>query len=267
MSEKKVVSIEERIPKLKHARKKKANRRLVFYLSVFFILISVVVYLQSPLSNIRNVSVEGNQFVSDEELKSISELASDDNFWSVDKEAVKNRIEEHPVIEEVDISKQFPSTIRLQVKEYDRVGYVENEGAYFPVLENGKRLTTKTTKVAGSDAPILIGFNNDTYLKEMTKELQILPDSIVDLISEIHWSPSDENPYVIQLFMNDGYQVDGSIRSFSEKMMSYPSIVAQLDPGSEGIIHIGVGAYFESYEDGASEGQQEDGENQDGTEG
>ena len=31
----------------------------------------------------------------------------------------------------------------------------------------------------------------------------------------------------------------------SEKMEVYPSIVAQLDPNDEGIIHLGVGVYFE----------------------
>ena len=49
--------------------------------------------------------------------------------------------------------------------------------------------------------------------------------------------------------MNDGYVVSGTIRDFADKMKVYPSIVSQLEPGSKGIIHIGVGVYFESFDD------------------
>ncbi|UTR15185.1 Miff domain-containing protein [Salipaludibacillus sp. LMS25] len=36
MKEKKVIKIEERIPKLKERRKQRSNRRLIMYVSVFF---------------------------------------------------------------------------------------------------------------------------------------------------------------------------------------------------------------------------------------
>src|SRR5699024_3959159 len=51
----------------------------------------------------------------------------------------------------------------------------------------------------------------------------------------------------ILLYMNDGYTVDGTIRNFAEKMKLYPSIVSQVPEDEEGIIHIGVGAYFDSF--------------------
>ncbi|SDL76760.1 cell division protein FtsQ/DivIB [Sediminibacillus halophilus] len=256
MSRKKVVSIEDRIPKLKQARKKKANRRLIFYLSIFFVLISIVVYLQSPLSQVRHVLINGNQYIDSQEVKTLSGLSTKDNFWNVDKQAVSDKIQEHPVIRKAEVERRFPTTIQIEIKEYNRVGYVMEDGAYYPVLENGKSLKQEKMKIAKGDAPLLSGFTKETYLQEMTKELQRLPTSIVRLISEINWEPTEENPYKITLFMNDGYEVEGTIRNFSAKMKAYPSIVAQLEPGSEGIIHIGVGAYFESYQ------QEEDQEDQ-----
>ncbi|WP_053219760.1 cell division protein FtsQ/DivIB [Virgibacillus senegalensis] len=265
MSQKKVVSIEDRIPKLKQARKKKANRRLIFYLSIFFVLISIVVYLQSPLSQVRHIEVAGNEYIDQQEVKSLSGLSTEDNFWNVDKQMVIDNIQQHPVVKDAEVLRHFPTTIEIKVKEYNRVGYVRESGAYYPVLENGQSLKQEKMKSARADAPLLSGFTKDTYLQDMTKELQRLPASIVGLISEINWEPTEENPYKITLFMNDGFEVEATIRNFSTKMKAYPSIVAQLEPGSEGIIHIGVGAYFESYQEG--EEQEQDIEEGDQVEG
>src|SRR5699024_12230399 len=92
----------------------------------------------------------------------------------------------------------------------------------------------------------LFGFTEKAYLNRMTNELKKLPDAIRGLISEIYWNPTDGNKNKIMLYMNDGFVVDGVIRRFADRMEAYPSIVSQLDSKTRGIVHIGVGAYFES---------------------
>src|SRR5699024_5011527 len=87
--EKKVISIEDRIPKLKEERKKKANRRLIFYLTIFFILIACVVYLQSPYSNVKEITVTGNDVVPIEEIKELSGIDDETNIWMLQKRIEK----------------------------------------------------------------------------------------------------------------------------------------------------------------------------------
>src|SRR5690625_4649883 len=122
MSKKKVVSIEDRIPQLKQSRKKKANRRLVFYLTIFFLLISVIVYLQSPLSNVKQILISGNSFVVEKEVIELSKVSDTTNIWSIDQKEIAKEILDHPVIESVDVKRKFPSTIEIQITEYDLVG-------------------------------------------------------------------------------------------------------------------------------------------------
>ena len=255
MSKKRVVSIEDRIPKLKQMRKRKANRRLIFYLSIFFILISIIIYLQSPLSHIKTIAVKGNSFVTNQEVIDKSELQTDMNIWTIDENKVERSIRELAVVDSVKVTRKIPWTIEIEVSEYERVGYIKNGDEFFPILGNGN--TLQAVEKPNGDAPLILDFTDDAYLNRMTKELTNLPKNILNLISEIHWNPEEENPNKITLYMNDGFIVSGTIRDFAEKMQVYPSITAQLDPNEKGIIHIGVGAYFEKLEDTTDEEVEE----------
>ncbi|WP_173916559.1 cell division protein FtsQ/DivIB [Halobacillus sp. Marseille-Q1614] len=259
MEEKKVVSIEERIPKLKQIRKKKANRRLVQYLSILFVLIAIVVYLQSPLSHVNHVEITGNRFVDEREIRDLAAVGDNSNIWQLDPAAISEEVSKHDQVLEAKVSRSLPSTIVIEVTEADRIGYRQTDGNFQPILENGAFLDS-TSEFPSGDAPILKGFSKETYLEEMAQALKKVPDSITGLISEIHYSPTDDNPYLIKLYMNDGYEVQASIRTFSEKILAYPSIASQIEEGQKGIIHIDVGAYFEAYEDEDSE-SEEDSEN------
>lgn len=258
MPEKKVVSIEDRIPKLKQIRKKKANRRLTQYLSILFLLISIVVYLQSPLSHVNKVEIEGNRFVNEDEVKKLSGVTTSTNIWQVDPAEVEDKVSEHSQVMGVNVSRSLPSTIVVEIEEAERIGYIQSDGQFQPILENGEKLDS-TGELPGGDAPILKEFSESTYLEEMSKQLKDLPQSISSLISEIHYTPSDENPYLITLYMNDGFEVQASIRTFSEKITAYPSIASQIEEGQRGIIHIDVGAYFEAYP-GSEDEEEAEGE-------
>ncbi|CDQ19839.1 cell division protein FtsQ/DivIB [Halobacillus karajensis] len=266
MEERKVVSIEDRIPKLKQTRRKKANRRLILYLTILFLLIATVIYLQSPLSNVRHIVVDGEYHVSEEEIQELAGVTTSTNYWRVDEEEMKQQIESHQEITFASIDRSFPNTVRIEVNEAERIGYIKKDGSFHAILEDGSRLEGQTA-LPGGDAPILVGFTKETYLKEISQELKELPSSVSSLISEIHWDPRDGNPYQILLYMNDGFQVQASIRSFSEKMPAYPSIVSQLDEEAEGIIHIDVGAYFEEIPESEEAGEEPaEGESEESTE-
>lgn len=258
MSKKNIVSIEDRIPKLKQARKKKANRRLVFYLSIFFFLIFIIVYLQSPLSHIKTISVTGNSFLTDEAIIKQSKLATGMNIWTINKSTIKSEIGENPVVESVTIDRELPWTVNIQLSEHNLVGYIKKEDNYLPILGNGEILDTLEKRTYNGDAPLLLDFTEKDYLHSMTGELKKVPESIIDLISEIHWKPTKENKHKILLYMNDGFVVSGTIRNFAEKIQLYPSIATQLEPGSKGIIHIGVGVYFESFDKKSSDESEDE---------
>src|SRR5699024_7176704 len=137
MSEKKIVSIEDRIPRLKHQRKKKANRRLIFYLSIFFLLISVIVYLQSLLSNVKTINVSVNVLLTDDEVLQLSDISTSTNMLSINNKKNQQQMEEHAAIKDVKIKRDFPRTLNIEVEEFRHIGYVQEEKVAYPVLLNG----------------------------------------------------------------------------------------------------------------------------------
>lgn len=262
--EKKVVSLEDRIPKLQQQRKQKTNRRIISFLSVFFLLILLVIYFQSSLSKVASISVEGNETVDSKKVIEMSGISSTTGFWNINSDKVKTAVEKHLQIKSVTVKKKFPNHIVLLVEENKSIAYLEKDGAYLPILENGQVL--KDRKVtAPADAPVLIDWQSEEQIKEMISELKLISPSIFNSISEIHHIPDKTDPWLVRLYMNDGYEVIASVRTFSEKMETYPAIVSQLDDESIGVIHLEVGTYFESYEPLTNE--EEENESQNETEG
>ncbi|MGG3466580.1 cell division protein FtsQ/DivIB [Neobacillus pocheonensis] len=248
MEKGKIVALEDRIPKLKEQRRRKANKRLVLLLILFFTMIVVVAYTQSPLSHVKTITIKGNEIYTKQEIIKSSGLSNHMNIWKVRKDTVSSKVRKLSEINNVDVKTKWPNTILIEVKEHKRIAYLKKDTNYLPVMENGKILKNRKTEVIPVNSPILFDFKEGAALGEMIKELENLPSEIVNSISEIHYTPKKTDKYHISLFMNDGFEVSATLRSFSDKMVHYPSIISQLDPNKKGIIDLEVGSYFKAFE-------------------
>lgn len=253
--EKKVVSLEDRIPKLQQQRKQKTNRRLISFLSVFFFLVLLVIYFQSPLSKVASISVKGNETLNANKIIEMSGITTSTGFWSINAENIKEKFGEQLQIKELTVKRKLPNHIVLVIEEHERIAYLESDGSYLPILESGQVLKDRKEN-APADAPLLINWKKEEDIKEMINELTKLSPGILNSISEIHHTPTKTDPWLIRLYMNDGFEVIATVRTFSKKMDSYPAIISQLDHHDRGIIHLEVGTYFEAIE--TKEEQNED---------
>ncbi len=244
---KKIVSIEDRIPKLKEKRKRKTRIQLVILLVAFFILVTLILYFSSSYSKINEIEVTGNQYLSSTEIVTWSEIQQDDFFITLSKKRTTEQLMEHEEIKDVTIDKKFPNKLVINVEENGMVGYIKQDDTYLPVLESGMIVERSATKTPTA-LPILYNFQQDQYLEKFTQQLNEMPKEVTDLISEVHYAPSEQDPTQIYMYMSDGNKVNGSITDLAEKMSYYPNIVANISPlGTKGVIDIEVGAYFTPY--------------------
>ncbi|HWJ78983.1 MAG TPA: FtsQ-type POTRA domain-containing protein [Niallia sp.] len=250
MEKGKVVSLEDRIPKLKEQRRKKANRRLIFLLLVFFLIIVCVIYFQSPLSHVKSITIKGNNLYSIEDVEKMSGLGKETNIWTINKKKVASILKEKAGIQSAKVSIGLPNTVQISVKEYKKVAYLADGNKYIPLIETGGVLKEKELSDIPYDAPIVKNMvkNQKKAIAMLGEELNKLPVEVYNAISEISYTPKETDPYHITVFMNDGNQVLATLSSFSEKMEHYPSILAQLNTDKKGIIDLEVGSYFKAFD-------------------
>jgi cell division protein FtsQ len=262
MKEKKVVKIEERIPKLKERRKQRSNRRLIMYVSVFFTLMLFIIYFQSPFSHVQNVEVNGHYFASSEWIISESRLEENVSMWNLGVSGIVERLTAHEAIKSVEVSREWLTTVSLNIEEYERIAYIYNGEGYDPVLTTGDVYTNgseSNQSFVPYDAPVLRGFEDDDIRGEMVNELAETPAALLQRMSDIILDPTENDPYRLTILMNDGFTVSSTVRHFAQRIAPYPSVVEQLDPNVEGIVHMRMNPYFERFDvDEEDEGSDEE---------
>jgi len=244
----KVIDIEERIPTLKKKRRRRTNIKFAVIISLFLGTLFLLLYFQSPYSNIQKITVHGAELATEEYYLNKSGLQVGDSLWGFKASKVEQKLKEDWV-KEVKVKRKLLTAVEIQVKEYRRVAYIFEDHQFHPILENGV-VYKASDAVPTIDAPIFLNFEDEKLRKMVLKELAELDDEVLALISQINLTATETDPYAITLFMNDGYEVRAEITSLSEKLKYYPAIIAQIENAAEnekGIIDIEVGSYFKPY--------------------
>lgn len=273
MEKEKVIDIEDRIPTLREKRRKRTNIKFILLFSLFFITLFLLLYFQSPYSEIKEIKVSGANLIEDKEYVQLSELTIGESIWGFSPEEIEENILKQEWVKEVNVTRNWFTTVEIDIREWKKVAYISENNTFYPMLENGF-VYKQSGILEPIDAPVFLQFEDKKLRKELLKELAKLDGSVLALISQINATPSSADPYAITLFMNDGYEVRAEITTLSEKLNYYPSIIAQIESAGEyekGIIDIEVGSYYRSYSDEYKEtelkleetGQAEAGENTD----
>lgn len=256
----------KRVPPLKTARaRRKTNKRVIFLVYLFFVSLLVILFLRSPLNKIHEITVNGLDLLTKDEVISQSGMALDMPFLGVDTGEAENLIRNLSPIMEVKVEKDFPGKILIEVKEYKRVGFLlENSGKLVPFLANGKTLPDRADRLTMIDKPIIREFASKDLLTELAGELGKLEEGILDRISEIEHQPVESDPYRLRLFMKDGFEVRTSIRKFAENMSWYPTFVSNWEKeGTEkGIFMLLEGKWFVPYQQDGQDSQDAPAEKQ-----
>ncbi|PGM54854.1 FtsQ-type POTRA domain-containing protein [Bacillus sp. AFS053548] len=246
MQENKIISLEDRVPVLRNKKRKKANLRLLVTILVFFSLLLCVLYFQTSIGSKIHLVINGNQLYSDKEIQKLADVSVDDSFLTIRSKRVVDQLESQNTIQSAIVHKRFPNKVEIDVKEFQPVGQGLFSGKKYLLLESGVLIKEKNS-LGNTTAPDLIGWKQGDELQEMAAELKKMPQSIFQSISEIDYTPSKDDPLLITVFTNEGYEVRTTIRKFSNKMSNYPLILKSIPKDQKGVIHLEVGAYFSPY--------------------
>ncbi len=260
MTKKKLVTINTRVPRIKEEKKKNPNRRLIFVILCFFVAICLVLYFEFSLGRISYIEVEGNSLLTDREVVVLSKVTQNDSFLELSTNQIRRNVMESSEIKSVEVDKVFPNKVIINVTEYEIVGYLVEENILKPLTEDGRILGDRAVENQPVQGILLYDFEQGDILQELSGELSKLSASIKNSISEIHYTPTELNEFLLNVYTNEGFRVIVPIQNFAERMLVYPSIVQSREEA--GIINLETDGVFVTPFQQNAEGEEENTENE-----
>ncbi|MEK7828728.1 MAG: FtsQ-type POTRA domain-containing protein [Deltaproteobacteria bacterium] len=211
----------------------KAGVCLVFALLIVFG--SLHIYhelLKSPYLAIKEIKVGGNMRVSRAEILELAGVNIGDNLLEINAADIKKGIRVNPWVSEVNVARNFPDRLNIEIKEGRPVAFINLDGLYL-VDENGK-IFKKTSMGDDIDLPIITGLTRgDIEAGGKTSELAIKAINLIHLLSKNGIFTHDElseinidKTYGLTLYtMQQGTRIEIGEEDFTEKLARLERII------------------------------------------
>ena len=248
-SQQTVRSLEDRIPYMKKQRRKKANRRMFSVLSLFGILILLVVYMQTSVSNVKEVNVSGLYWLDESYVFQNMELDTSTKFLSLSPSKMSDQMEKLPGVKRVDVDRSWYNVVHVNVTEEKMIAYARAETGDVVVLADGSLHPTGTITDPQKlkDGPLLREFNSEKELEKIASELEQVDDATRARMSEVILSKQEGEPTRYEIFMNDGNTLLTPTLKLSETVSKYGEIYENIPKGQQGTVVMDGGFYFVPY--------------------
>ncbi|WDT66371.1 cell division protein FtsQ/DivIB [Companilactobacillus crustorum] len=221
-------------------RRIKISKNGLIFIIVFIIVL--IAYFGSPLSKVRDINVKGVNDLGAQQVINATKI--DENSTLLDVllhhgSISKKTAKKLPSIKSVTFRTYNLRDLVINVKEYPTLGYINKDGGYYRIIDNGRVLNQKLNSPIGN-YPIYSNFNSGR-LREIANIYADLPSNVQTNVSEFYNSPTKLNPYRIKIDMNDGNKVIADMRTVKTKLKYYPGMAAQMK--KKGVIDLEIGAY------------------------
>ena len=212
-------------------KKRQAVFRLIKWTSLVLIIIGAIIFtIMSPIFNVKNIKVEGNSYLSEEQVISLSRIEIENNMFKYNKKEIIKNIKENAYIENVEVKRSIPDTIEIKITERKTSFMIQFANAYAYINNQGYILEISNKAL---EYPILTGFStpveelqegrrlNKEDLKKLSDVLEIMESAtsneIASLITEINIENSDN--YVLELKSKNKVVNLGDTSNLSTKML------------------------------------------------
>lgn len=212
-------------------KKRKAVLRILKWITLLGLIIAGIIYfLLSPLFNIKNITVEGNKKISQEEIISLSEIQMEENTFKLKKEKVKQAVKQNAYIDTVSVKRKLPDSIQITVTERSPSFMITFGNAYVYISSQGYLLEVTDKPL---ELPIITGYQTTEEgikvgnrlckedLQKLEEVLQIMESAksnqIDKLITKIN--VENKNDYILELKTEKKIVHLGNTSNLSTKML------------------------------------------------
>lgn len=219
--------------------RKTQKRKNIFYsIIIFLILLSITMFFMLNLSffHIKQININKIENLSREEIIKKSKIRKNTNIFKFKISNAREELGINPFVKSVDIKRELPHTINIDIIERDRVAIFKYDFMDLVIDEEGFILENLDSK--DKSLLIITGFNTNftevrenIFFKEENKKLKTFMNEAktIDLLSEIdEIDKKSENNINIKL-KNGIFVAFGTLNNVKYKLSLLKEILEDID--------------------------------------
>lgn len=246
---KKISPEEERKRRIRKEKRLKIIKAILKIILFIAIIAGIAAFLLvSPVFNIKEISVSGNNKIQATEIESLSQLNIEQNIFRFSKETVKNNIKQNAYIDSVEIKRKLPNKIEInvtertpayQIKFGNAFAYIDEKGNILEINEEDLKLPLITgykTQVEDFKAGNMMQEEDVTKLDTVNSIIRVSKSNeIYDMITSIDITNDEE--YKVE-FKGEGKTAYlGDASNINDRILLLKEILLK-EKGNQGEIFI-----------------------------
>ena len=246
---KKISPEEERKRRIRKEKRLKIIKAILKIILFIAIIAGIAAFLLvSPVFNIKEISVSGNNKIQATEIESLSQLNIEQNIFRFSKETVKNNIKQNAYIDSVEIKRKLPNKIEInvtertpayQIKFGNAFAYIDEKGNILEINEEDLKLPLVTgykTQVEDFKAGNMMQEEDVTKLDTVNSIIRVSKSNeIYDMITSIDITNDEE--YKVE-FKGEGKTAYlGDASNINDRILLLKEILLK-EKGNQGEIFI-----------------------------
>ena len=183
------------------------SKKIIIYLLLFCFLVSInnISLTNFSFPKINKIEIIGLNLNERNKIESIINDANFKNIFNLDKQYLKEKIDSINIIEHFEIFKNYPSTLKIFIKETKILAQTKKDGSNYFIGSNGKLILND---YSSSSLPFVFG---DLNVEEFLKLKNEVDKSNFDFKKIIklyyfkskRWDIETSEGYLIKLSRND----------------------------------------------------------------
>lgn len=178
-----------------------STQKFIGLLLILILLIAGILFIKSSYFKVGSVIVEGNKYVSVEDVYRIADIPEAINIFSLNTANIKMRLLHDLRIDEVDVSRKFPGTIVIQIKERKPMAYIasnygflelDRQGIVLAVFKNLKQVNLPMITGTRLENEYVGDKIESQAIKNIVNYLSLLDEVTLNQLSEINLTASEE---------------------------------------------------------------------------
>ncbi|WP_378951981.1 cell division protein FtsQ/DivIB [Pelosinus sp. sgz500959] len=173
----------------------------VWLLLILIILIAGLLFIKSSYFSVGSVVVEGNKYVSTEEVYRIANIPESINIFNLNTANIQTRLMHDLRIAETDVSRRFPGTIVINIKERKPMAYIasnygflelDGQGIVLAVYKNIKQVNVPMITGIRLENQYVGDTIDNVVVKKIVQYLSLLDEKALNQFSEINSKASEQ---------------------------------------------------------------------------